>query len=135
MAGLDNHRRADRLFAKVFSDDALLHAQHEVVAHRAAQHPALPDELDAARHRLLDDAIEPPERVAKVGAERVVGDPGPGVADDLGVAGLEAQHAQGVDARVDAGDHGELAGGPAGHARVTELLLVLPVRFEKIVEH
>ena len=44
----------------------------------------------------------------------VVGDPGAGVAEDLGVTRLEAEHGERVDARVDARHDGER---PAGHAR------------------
>ena len=43
------------------------------------------------------------------GAHGVVGDEATGVADDVGVAALEAEHREEVDARVHAGQHGDLA--------------------------
>ena len=45
--------------------------------------------------------------------QHVVGHPGAGVAQDLGVAGLQPEHPQRVDPGVHAGQHGQPAGGGA----------------------
>ena len=67
-------------------------------------------------------------------AEHVVGDAGAGVAQDLRVAGREAEHLQRLDPRVDARQHGE----PSGRARLEpgelELVRVLRVGGEHVRE-
>lgn len=56
------------------------------------------------------------------------------VAEDLGVAGLQADHGERVDARVHAGDDGDARVRDAVEARQVEGLGVGAVRLEEVVE-
>ena len=62
------------------------------------------------------------------------GDPAAGVAEDLGVAGLEAEHPQRVDPGVHAGDDRDAGVRDAVEAAEVEVRGELPVRGQQVVE-
>ena len=68
------------------------------------------------------------------GPEGVRGHPGPGIADDLGVAGPQAEHGQGVDPRIDAGQDGQPFGRRPRHTGIVEFGSVPSVGVEQVVE-
>jgi hypothetical protein len=81
------------------------------------------DELLGAEQVMGDDQ----------GAEGVFGGNASGVADDVGVAGLEAEELFNVNARVHAGEDGEFAGRGHGKAAEAEFCCVFFIGCENFV--
>ena len=68
------------------------------------------------------------------GPQRIVGDPGSGVADDLGVAGPQAEHGQRIDPGVDAGQDGDTVWWCRPRQNRGTPRPVAPVGLEQVIE-
>ena len=93
---------------------------------------------DAIRHFVCADdhgAVDAEEvRREHERAEHVVGDAGARVAQDLRVAGLEPEHLQRLDPRVDAREHGEAPGRARFEPGEPELVCIRLVGGEHVCE-
>ena len=94
----------------------------------AGDHPAIGVR---DHHQALDAEQVPREHERR---QDVVGDARAGVAEDLRVAGLEPEHRERVDPRVDAGQHGEAAGRAPVEAGRGEVARVGRVRRQYVRE-